>query len=66
MHPIYKEIKYIYLHMPEHMGRTLTDSNIRGAMSLQEFVQVLPDLGNPIDNFNQLCVSHPATDLCFN
>lgn len=48
------------------MGRALTNSNIRGAVSLQEFVQMLPDLGNPINNFDQLCISHPATDLCFN
>lgn len=48
------------------LGRTLTNSNIRGAMSLQELVQMLPDLWNPINNFNQLCISHSATDLCFN
>lgn len=48
------------------MGRALTNSNIRGAVSLQEFVQMLPDPGNPINNFDQLCISHPATDLCFN
>lgn len=46
--------------------RVLTNSNIRGAVSLQEFVQMLPDLGNPINNLNQLCIPHPATDLCFN
>jgi len=65
MRPIHKQMKYIYLHMLGHMGRALTNSNIRGAMSLQEFVQMLPDLGNPVNNFNELCISHPAADLCF-
>lgn len=57
---------YVWKCISSRMGRTLTNSNIGGAVSLQELVQMLPDLGNPINNFNQLCISHPATDLCFN
>lgn len=63
---MYKEIKSLRSHVPGHVGRALTNGNIRGAVSLQELVQVLPDLGDPIDNFHQLCISHPATDLCLN
>lgn len=32
-------------------------------MSLQEAVEVMPDLGNPVDDFHQLHVPHPPADL---
>ena len=32
-------------------------------MRLQEAVEVMPDLGNPVDDFHQLHVPHPPTDL---
>ena len=32
-------------------------------MSLQEAVEVMPDLGNPVDDFYQLHVPYPPTDL---
>lgn len=34
-------------------------------MSLQEAVEVMPDLGNPVDDFYQLHIPHPPTDLRF-
>lgn len=34
-------------------------------MSLQEAVEVMPDLGNPVDDFYKLHIPHPPTDLRF-
>lgn len=34
-------------------------------MGLQEAVEVMPDLGDPVDDFHQLRVAHPPTDLRF-
>lgn len=33
-------------------------------MGLQEAVEVMPDLGDPVDDFHQLHVARPPTDLC--
>lgn len=49
-------------HSPDFLP---TYGDIRGAMSLQEAVEVMPDLGNPVDDFYQLHIPHPPTDLCF-
>lgn len=40
-----------------------TYGDVRGAVCLQEAVEVMPDLGNPVDDFHQLHVPHPPTDL---
>lgn len=44
-------------------GPPPTYGDIRGAVSLQEAVEVMPDLGNPVDDFYQLHIPHPPTDL---
>lgn len=42
-----------------------TYGDVRGAVSLQEAVEVMPDLGNPVDDFYQLHIPHAPTDLRF-
>lgn len=32
-------------------------------MGLQEAVEVMPDLRDPVDDLHQLCIAHPPTDL---
>lgn len=34
-------------------------------MGLQEAVEMMPDLRDPVDDFHQLCIAHPPTDLHF-
>lgn len=50
---------------PSLPGLPPTDGDIRGAVGLQEAVEVMPDLRDPVDDFHQLCIAHPPTDLRF-
>lgn len=40
------------------IGTTLTYSDIRGAVRLQEAVEVLPGFGDPVDDLNQVVAAH--------
>lgn len=41
----------------------LTYGDIRGAVCLQEAIEVLPGLGNPVDDLNQVITAHALIDL---
>lgn len=42
----------------------LTYGDIRGAVCLQEPIEVLPGLGDPVDDLNQVIAAHVLSDLC--
>lgn len=42
----------------------LTDGDVRGAVGLQEAVEVMPDSRDPLDDPHQLCIALSAADLC--
>lgn len=42
----------------------LTYGDIRGAVCLQEAVKVLPVLGHPVDDLNQVIAARVLIDLC--
>ena len=41
----------------------LTDGDIRGAVCLQEAVEVLPGLGDPVDDLDQVVAARVLIDL---
>lgn len=45
------------------LSRALTNGDIRGAVCLQEAVEVVPDPRDPVDNLHQLYVACSAADL---
>lgn len=48
------------------MLRSPTDGDVRGAVCLQEAVEVVPDPRDPLDDLHQLRVPRAAPDLCLN
>lgn len=45
------------------MSQSLTDGDIRGAVCLQEAVEVVPNPRDPVNNLHQLHVARSAADL---
>ena len=45
-------------------GLELTYGDIGGAVCLQEAVEMLPGLGDPVDDLNQVIAAHVFIDLC--
>lgn len=45
---------------------TRTNGYVRGAVGLQEAVEVLPGLGHPVDDLHQVVASCAPIDLCVN
>ena len=45
------------------MRRSLTDGDVRGAVCLQEAVEVVPNPRDPVDDLHQLHVPRSAADL---
>lgn len=48
----------------ECVEEKLTYGDIRGAVCFKEAVEVLPGLGDPVDDLNQVIAAHVLIDLC--
>lgn len=57
---------FLYENVSSTVRHPLTDCDVRGAVCLQEAVEMVPNPRDPVDDLHQLYVARPAADLSLN